>query len=304
MLDEQMEVNPQNADNFQRQQILERQLQEINTRMRTIKNNGNGQPQIAVVSKHVSAPPYCKENPRFWFAQLEALFDLNRITSDSNKYKYVILSLDPSSSNFVSDIVAQPPETDKYQKIKQRILDTFTESDESKLRKLLSREHIIDEKPTHLLQRLKQLSAGQCNEAVLRAIFLDYLPKSVRSHLVVNENQEITQLAQQADKIVEILKPTKSEICAVETRHASHSETNTHAEIAELKQLINTLAQEVKRLSGQGQRNSRDRTRSRSRHRKQNKDDPNLCYYHNKFGDESYKCKQPCSRYVAKGQGN
>lgn len=42
----------------------------------------------------VRLPPFWKNNPRLWFAQVEAVFAINRITSDESKFRYVTVHLD------------------------------------------------------------------------------------------------------------------------------------------------------------------------------------------------------------------
>lgn len=44
--------------------------------------------------KLVKLPPFWKDNPTLWFAQVDASFALSRITSDDTKFRYVIVNLD------------------------------------------------------------------------------------------------------------------------------------------------------------------------------------------------------------------
>lgn len=39
----------------------------------------------------VRIPPFWKENPHLWFAQVEAAFAIHRVTGDETKFRYVIL---------------------------------------------------------------------------------------------------------------------------------------------------------------------------------------------------------------------
>ncbi|CAD1470464.1 unnamed protein product [Heterotrigona itama] len=62
-------------------------------------------------------PPFRKENPKFWFVQVESA--MAKLESD-------ILS-------FVAHVVESPPVTDKYLTIKTRLLELFSQSEETKI---------------------------------------------------------------------------------------------------------------------------------------------------------------------------
>lgn len=82
-------------------------------------------------TKLIKLPPFWRENPMLWFAQIEAGFALSRITSDETKFQYVILNLDSNVLPFVTDIITTPSALNKYEAVKNRIIASC---DESKLR--------------------------------------------------------------------------------------------------------------------------------------------------------------------------
>ncbi|XP_014216435.1 uncharacterized protein LOC106645159 [Copidosoma floridanum] len=186
-------------------------------------------------------------------AAIEAAFDINRITSDLTKFKYVILNLDSVAEPFVSDLITNPPEHDKYAAIKSRMLSMLAETSESKMRKLLRGAHITDQRPTHLLQNIRSLAEGQCNDSILRILFLDYLPEQVRTHLVISKTTDLNKLAQQADEITDIIGPTRRNVYAVEYEHlrthtSSSSDTNVNTELKDLKELASSNSQVERHL--------------------------------------------------------
>ncbi|XP_076394275.1 uncharacterized protein LOC143265518 [Megachile rotundata] len=149
-------------------------------------------------------PPFWRENPGVWFIQVEALFDLARITSDDTKYRHVITQLDQSVLPFVADVLTSPPARGKYEAIKEKLIGAFDESPESKLRRVLRSRNMGDDKSSHYLQKLRNLAGDQINETVLRSLFLGQLPENVRSILVISETRDLANLALQADKILEM----------------------------------------------------------------------------------------------------
>lgn len=105
-------------------------------------------------------PKFWSEQPQLWFIQIESIFSLARITIDDTKLSYVIANLDPTYLKFVSDILISPPPEGKYDAIKERLISSFAVSEEAKLKKLFGGLVIGDQKPTHFLQSMKALAAG------------------------------------------------------------------------------------------------------------------------------------------------
>lgn len=92
--------------------------------------------------------PFWKSDPLVWFDQIEAQFSLNGITKDSTKYD--VSAVDTEIISQVSDIVQAPPKDNKYQTLKDRLINTYTNSDEKKLQKLLIEIELGDRKPSTL----------------------------------------------------------------------------------------------------------------------------------------------------------
>lgn len=253
-------------------------------------------------SSMLKLPPFWKENPNLWFSQIEIAFDIARISSDQTKFRYTIINLDQTVLPFISDIINNPPETEKYETLKNRIISSFDESNESKLRKLLRGNEILDEKPSNFLQRLRNLAGELCNENVLRTIFLEQLPDQVRGILAISEVKDLTKLATQADKIVEVLRPAISEIYKTLNPNKENTSNNSlQNEVSELRKMIETLSVKTDRNQYRGRYRSRSRSRSnfrRNRFRnrfRSRQEDSTLCYYHHRFGERSFKCQEPCS---------
>nr|XP_034182100.1 uncharacterized protein LOC117605194 [Osmia lignaria] len=148
-------------------------------------------------------PPFWKKNPGMWFIQVESMFNIARITGDDTKYHHIIAQLDRSVLPFVADLLTSPPARGKYDAIKERLINSFDESAKAKLRRVLRSSHLGDEKPSHYLQKLRNLAGNQISEVVLRSLFLEQFPENIRSILVIS-NTSLANLALQADKIQEM----------------------------------------------------------------------------------------------------
>ncbi|XP_076232889.1 uncharacterized protein LOC143178244 [Calliopsis andreniformis] len=241
----------------------------------------------------VRLPPFWKENPGLWFAQVEAALSIARISSDDSKYRYVVVHLDQNILPMVSDILIDPPQQNKYQTIKSRIINAFEETNESKLRKLMHGLEISEEKPSNFLQKLRNLSNGQCNDSILRSLFLERLPDNIRSILAISEVSDLQKLALQADKIYEM---SKSHISAISSSTNTGTPSLSDVRYKELKTMIEALAENIyTRRSKQKQYRFRHRARSNSRNSK-------YCFYHQNFAEKARKCTPPCSWRQAPNQ--
>lgn len=246
--------------------------------------------------------PLWREMPSHWFNVVEATFSLNRITSDETKFRHILSNLDPGIIPFVADLIADPPSHNRYDTIKSGIINAFDKSKEAKLRKLLRGQELGEDEPSHLLQRLRNLADNDCTDTIIRSLFLEQLPESARSILVVSPEGNLDTLAMQADRIIEAIKPQLA-LVKVEKQFDTNSNGATsgiQTEINEIRGMIEKLSVEFKR--GRSQSNNktkcRNRFRSKSRSKTASTNNPSnnnvLCYYHSRFGDEACRCQKPC----------
>ncbi|GFU12649.1 transposon Ty3-I Gag-Pol polyprotein [Trichonephila clavipes] len=92
--------------------------------------------QIARIADKL--PPVCTNNIKLWFVQAESNFALSAITNDQTKYNNIIAAIDPETLSSVSDILFEPPATNKYNAFKERLITEFSDSENKQIRKLLS----------------------------------------------------------------------------------------------------------------------------------------------------------------------
>lgn len=111
-------------------------------------------------ASNIKIPPFWRDEPDIWFIQIEASFSIAKITKDEIKYHLLIANLDTSVLPFIADILRNPPNTHKYEALKNRILALFGQSNEVKIRRLLKGQLLGDQKPSHFLQHLKNLAGN------------------------------------------------------------------------------------------------------------------------------------------------
>ncbi|XP_017472290.1 PREDICTED: uncharacterized protein LOC108363435 [Rhagoletis zephyria] len=111
-------------------------------------------------------PPFWQEEPEIWFLQIESSFNLAGISQDSTKFEYLLSHLDPSIFYVVKDIVKSPSAHGRYGAMKTRIIQHFTESEESQLKQLLNNLELGEQKPSHLMHRMKSLEGSKLEQYV------------------------------------------------------------------------------------------------------------------------------------------
>ena len=70
----------------------------------------------------------------------------------------------------VTDILENPPEHDKYNKLKETLIARFTDSQEKQILMLLLGIELGDKKPSQLLRDMRALAMENATEGLLRTL--------------------------------------------------------------------------------------------------------------------------------------
>ncbi|KAB0796613.1 hypothetical protein PPYR_10674, partial [Photinus pyralis] len=177
----------------------------------------------------VKPPVFWEEDPALWFKVVEAQFELSRITADTTKYFTIVAALSQKALKLVSDIITSPPENHKFDTLRNALISRLTESEDTKLQKLLRDLDLGDRKPTQLLREMKTLSGTSISNELLKKLWLQRLPQQVQVVLAIS-SESLDNLAIMADKIVETY--SNSVVTEVATREvqSNSSRMNTYHE--------------------------------------------------------------------------
>lgn len=253
-------------------------------------------PQISRVA--VKPPPFWKNNPMLWFAQIEAQFSIADITQDNTKFNHVVAAIESDILNSVHDLILKPPDRDRYVKLKERLIEIYSESETSKIRTLLQGLELGDQRPSYLLSRMRDLAGNHFSDDLLKSLWLSRLPNNIQIILAAS-NEDLTKLASMADKINELVIPG----CINSTQVNSPPAPSIEKQVAELSKQVNELSallhdsrQRPRFRNNRNQSRNRERSQSRRRISRQYKEPSNgLCFYHTNFGVKARKCSPPCS---------
>ncbi|XP_018375211.1 PREDICTED: uncharacterized protein LOC108768977 [Trachymyrmex cornetzi] len=215
------------------------------------------QEECAAEFRYIRLPTFWKNRPTLWFVQLESQFNTYRVRSDEIKYNAVIRHLDEPTMVTVTDILENPPATDKYKQLKEALIARFTDSKEKQMRTLLMGIELGDKKPSQLLREMKTLAGENATEGLLRTLWLQRMPARIHEMLLIFDSATLDKLAECADKLNE--HPTSVDIHAAQTTAA----TTERDSIQQLIKQMAALTNKVERLSKE--KRSRSRSISRSR---------------------------------------
>ncbi|GFY60566.1 uncharacterized protein TNIN_231151 [Trichonephila inaurata madagascariensis] len=236
-------------------------------------------------------PVFWRNNVALWIRQSDSAFVLSQSTQDETKYAALVSMLDPETLSHVSDIILSPPAENKYITLSDCLIREFADSAQQKInKKLLTELQLGDDKPSHLLRKMKELFGGQLQEEFLKNIWLQRLSSQIQAVLSVS-TETLDQLAEIADKVADVAVPT--------TVYSAKSapEPNPSAEIQEL-----SLAKQIAELKLQISRMSRPQTKqffgrkssSRSRNRNRTTTHEAICFYHKRYQVNARNCVPPC----------
>lgn len=101
---------------------------------------------------------------------------MSKITGNASKFDHVISRLPSDVALLIQNIIGTPPETNKYDALKNKLLELFGIPEETKIRQLLETCRMGDKKPSHFVQRMRSMVDRNVPDSVLKTIFFEQLP--------------------------------------------------------------------------------------------------------------------------------
>ncbi|GFW02740.1 transposon Ty3-I Gag-Pol polyprotein [Trichonephila clavipes] len=132
---------------------------------------------------------------------------ISRISLEETKFHYLVSQLEPKYVENIWDIVNSKSDT-KYTDSKNRLLSLFKESENLRIKRLLTGIELGDMKPSQLLQKLKTVATSDISDNLIKTLWLEKLPESIKNILVVSD-ENLSKLAVMADKISDMTPRTE-----------------------------------------------------------------------------------------------
>ena len=215
-----------------------------------------------VEAQSIKIPPFWPSDPQMWFIQVEVQLVATGITAQQTKYHHIVASLSQEIATEIRDLLLHTPEDRPYDVLKEKLIERIVESEQRRLRQLLTAEELGDRKPMHLLCWMQQLlgeRAGAMDGAILKELLMQCLPTNVRMVLAsASERSPLEELATMADKILEVAMPSIAMVSA--PSWAMSELEQLWAENTSLREQISAL----QAATEPRQRRSRSRNRGQS----------------------------------------
>ncbi|XP_050479724.1 uncharacterized protein LOC126868408 [Bombus huntii] len=167
-----------------------------------MENNTQGTLASQVVSMFSLLPA----NTAAWFALLERQFEAALITEDNIKYVTLAKCLNGQQLQDVEDLMMNPPEIGRYEKLKHALIRILSDTDATRIKKLVESEEMGDRKPSQFYQHLKKLSSLSTPDDFTLTLWRNRLPARIRRILAVVDDSDPGRLLRQADLIAEEFK--------------------------------------------------------------------------------------------------
>ncbi|KAL4707188.1 hypothetical protein ACJJTC_009952, partial [Scirpophaga incertulas] len=208
----------------------------------------------------MKVPSFWPEKPEIWFFQIEAQFMVQKIISEDTKFNHLISQIEPKLVEHLWDIITNSDEISKYTKCKERLLAIYKDSENKRMKTLLTGIELGDNKPSQLLRKMQALAGKDISETALKTLWLD--------RIYCNNLQESPDSAAFLDRLAKL-----------------------EQQIAAIPALL--------RRSRSSSRDSRSVSRSNSRTTSRRYYNPKgkYCFFHFRFGKlcKPEKCQSPCA---------
>ncbi|KAL7724460.1 hypothetical protein ACLKA6_004007 [Drosophila palustris] len=278
-------------------QMLTNHLENIEGQIQDLAQNYSQHANTRTNLHRVQLPKFNKCNPQLWFAQLERVFRLNTISDDTDKFDLIVISLDEDVILDIEDLVAAPPQQDRYETLKARLLKKYAQTTEKKIQRLLQAKEMTGMKPTEMLAHMRRLAPSSL-EPVIRSIFLQNIPSSIRPLLSAWPEDDLDNLAEVADKMLDAAKMDDVHISQQSMQLPAGSSVDAISRSGNMEKTLQKLIDSVNNLQTQF---NKIKSSPRSQNSKQQTNNSNaeneLCYFHKRFGNDARKCRTGCSQW-------
>ena len=217
---------------------------------------------VSVTAVGLKLPPFWSMQPQTWFAQTEAQFELRAIKADETKYSYVVASLEQESARRITDLLENPPTTNRYKTIKQRLLSTFGLSEQERATRLFNMPGLGDKKPSQLMDEMLALLQGHTPCFLFRHLYMSHLPEEVR--VILAQKTELTDPRELAKAADDLWLAQGDNALAVASVNQYHQRKNRSQSVPKPGELKGTRRREE------------------------------VCFYHKRFGNRARQCQPPC----------
>ena len=178
----------------------------------------------------VKLPEFWPMQAALWFARADAEFVSKAVTVEQTKYAHVVAALPVEVAARVSDEILSPDGTHPYQRLRQRLLDTYTLDEFQRFCGLVDMPARPSDRPSALLDAMFAfLPEGVSREDpgwMFKNLFLRRLPAELCTLLMPHKSETVRQLATRGDELwsgMRAATPVAAHVVDVDTEEPSPS---------------------------------------------------------------------------------
>lgn len=216
-------------------------------------------------------------NPSLWFMTAETVFESNKVTTEKDKFAYLIQMLTQEQAERIQTVIesarSEDPETREptpYTAAKRLLLAYYGETEEKKLQKLFDTSLITpDQLPSEILSVIQRHGATSVTGDAIRELWWNKISPDIKPYLTGCKKLPIAELAEHADSIHNLIRQKQvrqPQINAIDNTLLVTALHSLQADIAALK-LDRSRDKSRNRSRDRSRERSPERSRRRSRHR-------------------------------------
>lgn len=248
---------------------------------------------------NIKLPKLSNADPEDWFVVIESIFRRHKITSELTMFDYAIQNMDWNQLKFVRDLLhTNPLPVDAYTQLKSKYISIVSISYFERAEKLKHLPPLGDRRPYELFLEIQQLVKSDINSDFrAQEVFLCRMPPDIQPTLrnMLIEGQKLENVAKRADTLVSTLKS----VSTVEQSASANSGpldaikelTN---EVKLLKSEVNAIKQQNRNSQNYRNKNQYRNTNASSESNKNVNINTGWCFFHQKFKEKAFKCKEGC----------
>ena len=252
---------------------------------------------------NVTLPVFSTTNTAPWFQRVEALFRIKRVSANL-KSDFVVGALPEDVFSRISSwLNTYGDGIVPYDALKAKIIRSCQPSPEEKSQKILEllKLPLGDQRPSDAYFELKNYATILAQDGttsqidLLKVLWMLRLPTDIRTQIRNFSSQTEEDLTELADSIRGTARFAYS-------NSPSAAAAATPADVPG-PPMDDEEDDDVIAATQRRQRQPRRRPQRRQQNQQHNPSDLShkpLCWYHNKFGREAYKCMPPCLHYNSK----
>ncbi|VDP77352.1 unnamed protein product [Schistosoma curassoni] len=163
--------------------------------------------------------PFWPDNIEAWFCYTEADFDEHGVNDTRAEFLAAVKALPWEFNRYVTPSMFTSDVSEPYETLKRSILKRGDLTDRQSLDQLFNNLDLQHGSATDMLQRMREvIGLRTFDEGLSKQLFLPKLPQQVQAVLVSFQNNTLDELAASADRILEITKPSTTEVFSVKEK--------------------------------------------------------------------------------------